>query len=519
MRTLRIVVMFFALTAILPVRVFAQNAEKIRCKTTDCVFEYLKKLDSKNGNEAAEAEKVIAGLAEEARNTGDSESKDALRDAILPYVEKFSNGTNVDFLLSLIPQFCDANDDAKILQLVENELLADKVIRVVGEIPGSDLFIEKYIVRNHDDLKYKAALAYAVGKLDIKSMENELVSWLKDADDNTKIEIYKALVIVKSNKKTASIIEKGAKKLYKTGVVGNQTAALQIMTALKGEKALPMLYKALKNTNGQVRREALAQMKPFVNVKVVKNVMKKCNKGEALVDAINWLGEIKDHSQIPFLIKQLDSERAAVACASIRAIFIIDDPDGINAVKPLFGGKYQDVITESLVTYEGDYKAFMNDFFKGDDVQKLAALKIIESRPSPVLFLRVKDLLNDANMDVRNKAYKSLKLVVSQPNGKILKDLLEVCDDKYVEDVQLAIKAAMADAPTAVKDDFASTLKHVKPAVMPRYYKVFAYFGTELCIDKLIDAYKNGDYKADAEEALLLVDNEAFKDKIKKALK
>ena len=519
MRTFRNIMMVFALTAIVPMQFFAQNAGKIRCKTTDCVLEYLKKLNSKNEQEVAEAKNIIVGLAEEAINTGDTDSKMALRNSILPFVEKFSNNPHVDFLMSLLPQFCDSRDSGDIFQLIENEAIADKAIRTLGEIKGSEGVIEKYIAKNHNDLKYKASLAYAVGKLDIKSLENELISWLKDADDNTKIEIYKALLVVKSNKKTASIIEKGAKKLYKTDIVGNQIAALQIMTALKGEKSLPMLYKALKNANGQVRREALEQMKPFVNEKVVKNVMKKCNKGEALVDAIYWLGEIKDHSQIPFLIKQLGSERAAVVGASIRAIFIIDDHDGINAVKPMFGGKYQDVITESLVTYEGDYKAFMNDFFKGDDVQKLAALEVLELRPSPVMFLRVKDLLNDANKDVRNKAYKSLKLVVTQPNGKMLKDLLEVCNDKYVEDVQLAIKVAMADAPTAVKDEFASTLKHVKPAVMPRYYNVFAYFGTELCVDKLIDAYQNGDYKVEAKDALLLVENEEFKDKIQKALK
>ena len=63
------------------------------------------------------------------------------------------------------------------------------------------------------------------------------------------------------------------------------------------------------------------------------------------------------------------------------------------------------------------------------------------------------------------------------------------------------------------------TLKYVKPEIMPRYYKVFAYLGTELCVDKLIDAYTNGDYKEEAREALLLVEDKQFEQKIKKVLK
>ena len=54
---------------------------------------------------------------------------------------------------------------------------------------------------------------------------------------------------------------------------------------------------------------------------------------------------------------------------------------------------------------------------------------------------------------------------------------------------------------------------------MPRYYKVFAYFGTELCVDKLIDAYQNGPNSAEAKAALLLVEDEAYQQKISEALK
>ena len=120
---------------------------------------------------------------------------------------------------------------------------------------------------------------------------------------------------------------------------------------------------------------------------------------------------------------------------------------------------------------------------------------------------------------VRDEAFKVLKLVMPMAETQYLMTLLEYCDDKYVEDVQIAIKNVTANMPVEKKDEFASTLKHVKADVMPRYYNVFAYFGTELCVDKLIDAYQNGSYKFEAKEALLLVENAQFQDKINNVLK
>lgn len=73
--------------------------------------------------------------------------------------------------------------------------------------------------------------------------------------------------------------------------------------------------------------------------------------------------------------------------------------------------------------------------------------------------------------------------------------------------------------PEKTKDEYASTLKHVRSDLMPRFYNVFAYFGTELCVDKLIDAYHNSMYQFEAKEALLLVENKKFKEKIDNVLK
>ncbi|MBR6437788.1 MAG: hypothetical protein IKS65_01215 [Bacteroidales bacterium] len=516
---LKKIIVVFVLMALLPSVVFAQNSKKVRCNREDCVIEILEKLKSTDKNVVAEAKRTLDSLAKDAKFTGDSDSKNALKKSIISFAEKFNNKENREFMFSLLPIFCSKEDAYEIFELVDNESIADYAIRTVGDIPGSEGYIEKYIIKNQNNLRYKAALAYAVGKLGMSNMENELISWIKGADDKTKVEIYNALWVIKTNDETAKIVKKGANKLYNSKVSEIKIAGMKLVVAVDGEKAMPKLYKALISDDRNVRVEALNLMKPFVNQKVCATVVKKCKKGDALIDAINWLGDIKNDSQMEFLIKQLSSEDKKVVAATICAIFKIDNPDGVNAVKPMFGGEYQRVIKESMIAYEGNYRAVLNDVVRGDDKQKLAVLQIVESRPDVGMFNRVRELLYSENQEIRDAAYNDLKYVVVISHYQSLSALLENCDGKYVEQVQIAIKNAVKNAPDAIKDEFASTLKHVKPNIMPRFYNVFAYFGTELCVDKLIDAYKNGDYKFEAKEALMLVENEQFAEKIREALK
>ena len=519
MKILKRVIVVVALMAMIPMQIFAQK-QQIKYFRTDYVFEVLEKLKSPNDSVAGAARNTIIAMSDEAWMSRDTRMHDALKEAIISYTEKFHAKDFAPFLVAQLGKVCVANDIEDVMRLAENEELADHVIRTVGDIDGSGSYIENYILTHHDDLKYKASLAYGVGKQNVASMEDELVSWLKGADEPTKIEIYKALVVIRSNDKTTSIIKKGAKKLLKSKSTTSRIASLEIITGLEGEKAMPTLYKALKDKSSDVRVAALDHMKPYVNQDVVKNVMKKCKKGDALVDAINWLGDIKDDSQMELIIKQLSSENPKLVKAAIRAIFKIDNADGINAVKPMFGGDYQEIIKESMIAYEGNYRDVMNDvMWVGTPKQRLGALQIVECRPEPGLNERVREQTLHNDKAVKDMAYKVLKLVVVPANANALKTMLENCDDKYVEDVQLAIKAAMQNVPGNVKNDFVSTLKHVKPDKISRYYKVFAYFGTDLCVDKLIDAYHNGPDVFEAKEALLLVENEAYQQRISEVLK
>lgn len=520
MKSFKSFVLIFALTAMIPMQIFAQKPAKTTCFDEECVSDILEKMMSPNDSVAIAAYNTIIAMTDEAGMSHDSRMVSALKASMISFIIEGKNPDENIFLILLFPKFCWADDCRDLMKLTENELITHDVLMAVGDINGSGRYIENYIMQNHDNLKFKSALAYGVGKQHISSMEDELITWLKDADEPTKVEIYKALLVIRSNDKTTSIIKKGAKKLLKSKFSSSRVAALEIIAGIDGEKAMPTLYKALKDKSGDVRVAALDLMKPYVNQVVVAKVMKICKKGDALVDAINWLGDIKNDTQMELVMQQFSSTNPKAVEAAIRAVFKIDYAAGIDAVKPMFGGKYQEVIKESMMSYEGDYNAVLGDVMRhGNSTQQYGALQILECRPTMALGERVKDLVYSSNPAVRDEAYKSLKLVMTMTQTQYLMTLLENCDDKYVEDVQLAIKNTTKTMSDDKKDELASTLKHVRADVMPRYYNVFAYFGTELCIDKLIDAYQNGSYKFEAKEALLLVENEQLKEKINNVLK
>ena len=519
MKSFKSFVLIFALTAMMPMQIFAQKVEVIRCYDEKCVFDVLQKLRSAEASTVNEARKAIVMICDEAWMSGDSRMSDALKNSLIPFVEKFSDDASTPLLIAQLPKFCNSKDVEDIMQLTENESLADKIIRAVGEINGTGDYIERYINENRDDLKNKAAWAYAVGKQNIVSMENVLISWLKGADESTRADIYKALVVIRTNEKTTSIIKKGVKKLLKSKSSSNRCAGLEIMSDIDGEQAMPAFYKALKDKSSEVRVTALSLMKPYVNQDVVNKVMSKCKKGDALADAIDWLGDIKNSSYMPLIITQLKSDNPKLVEASIRAIFKIDNQDGIEAVKPMFGGDYQKVIKESMLAYEGDYIKLMNTLLKTGNVKQiLGALQIIESRPSTEFGERVKVMTGYNNPMVKDEAFMVLPLVVVQRNAEYLKDLLQECDNKYVMDVQMAIKTAMKNATVEEKDHFVATLKHTNPLIIPRFYKIFAYFGTKTSVEKLINAYREGPDTEEAKIALYLVDNKEFTQRINEIL-
>ena len=132
MKILKNVAVVFALLLMSSFCLNAQNIDNSRCRDEDCVLEILRRLDTNDEAVIAETEKKLEKLAEEACYYDVYEIKNALKNSIFAFVEKFEDCKSNAFLVSLLSKLYSANESNEIMKLVENEKLADAAIRAVA---------------------------------------------------------------------------------------------------------------------------------------------------------------------------------------------------------------------------------------------------------------------------------------------------------------------------------------------------------------------------------------------------
>jgi len=509
------------------------------------ILDVLKMLEPSQKNDKVKY--VIGNLAKYLQHNGNEEDRRVFSKAVLSYLEKTLDTENCAFLFDCLREskvFRTVQDCRKLTELAENEMFTHEALLTLAECPDAKDYILKYFwKRNGNIINNKADWAYVIGKQQVTDLKDVLESWLRDADESAKIEIYAALVklgdtkkplkeLAKASKKDTDdgqyvdvlyylenqhdtvIVEKAAKKLFKDKNAKNKIAGLDLLEKIQGEKALPYFYNALKNNDLEVRSAAFSGLKPYANDEVCATVVKKYTTKENIGEVIAWLGDVKCKSQTEFLKIQLASEDKSIVDAAIVSLVKIENIDGMYALIPMFITDYQLVIKNSLENYEGSLQPVIDSLMRGSDEQKIAALDLIENGSYPKMYNIVRGLLHSANPQLQEAAYKALKSVVTSAQHDFLKSQLETVDEHYVVYMQDALSAAFAKTNDAQKDKFVSLLKYVKPEVMSRFCKVFANFGTQMSVNKIIEVYNSENYRKEAVEALCFVENPAFADTI-----
>ena len=465
------------------------------------------------GEDQAVIENALEKIAVKVGKTPTLNDNETMGMVLIGYITDQDTNKGI-YLLSLYKYFITDEDVHKLADFIDNEAYADMAIRVVAESQVFVEYIDKFVGRGDAEVNHKNAYAYAIGRLKMIEMEDVLVSWLNKADDNLKIEIYKALLRF-DNSALMPMIEKGAKKLYKKKDPTIKMAGMELLVAVKGETAMPYLYKALKNKDMDVRRKALDLMTPYATPEVTALVVKKYAKKDAVADIVRWIGMIGDKTQADYVVAQLSSDKDNVVNEAIRTTIMLETPEGINIVKTMFGGKYQPTIKEAMIEAPMDITPILKDVVKGNNQKKLCVLDILKERKCVAMYYNVVEMMHSTNFEVKDAAYKALKNVVVATHGEFLKTTLDSCDEVYVADVQDAVIAALGKASLQQKDFFVQTMKEVKPESIPRFYKVFAALGTKESVDKLVDAYNSDNDKEKAFEALMLMNNPEFASEIK----
>ncbi len=443
------------------------------------------------------------------------------------------------YLISLFRGFGNRKDVDFLLKYTQDENLAEVAIQTIASMPGAARPILD--LAENSNPGNRKALAYAIADNSIKNTEDMLIQWLDGADVETQKAVYYALSVVGGEKSlnllsvkakslkynydptdaTASyvgllgkyaakkdtvVVENGTAKMLKSKNADINIAAMNMLVQTKGDAAVEMLLKSLKNKDKQVRTAALELLKPMgdsvVCATVVKNMSKKHD-----VEVLNWLGEVGDKTQLEYVVNQLASKDSLAVCEAIQSLIKIGDKDAMKNLVPFFGTVYQDVLKSAVISTHNDCDVMVAEALKGTNEQVIGALNVLESRTFINQVYAVRRLLNNDNQYVRAAAFKALKGVSNAGTAEYLRDLLVRVDEEYVTDVQDAIMKSMAYANDKSKSNFVYLLKNVEPAKITRFYRVFAYFGDGLSITKLMAGYKSEKTRNEALNALLSIDN------------
>lgn len=467
-----------------------------------------------------------------------------MSDGLRKAIEKADNDEVKAYLISLLRGFGSRKDVDFLLEYVKNENLAEVAIQTIASIPGAD--------RNIVDLAEKSTpgnrkvLAYAIADNSVRKTEDILIQWLEGADVETQEAVYYALSVVGGEKslkllsakakslkynydptdatasyvrllgkyatrKDTAVVENGTAKMLKSKNANINIAAMNLLVRTKGEAAVEMLLKSLKNKDIQVRMTALDLLKPMADSTVCATVVRNMSKKHD-AEALNWLGEVGDKTQLEYVVNQLDSKDSLAVCEAIQSIIKIGDKDAMMNLVPFFGTVYQGVLKSAVVSTNNDCDVMIAEALKGTNEQVIGALNVLESRTFINQVYAVRRLLNSDNQQVKAAAFKALKGVSNAGTSEYLRDLLVRVDEEYVTDVQDAIMKSMAYATDKSKSNFVYLLKNVEPAKITRFYKVFAYFGDDLSIMKLLDGYKSAKTRDEALDALLSIDNVSLAD-------
>lgn len=469
------------------------------------------RLMSANKFEKRRAEEMLVRMAQYVGQRGYNTYHNILSNGVFDCINIQKDVETNVFLISLFEYFGDKRDLEKLWRFVENGNYADAAIRAMSHIPESVDNIRRFCTKQ-GEVSYKGALAYAVGKLQMKDVEPTIISWLKGADAKTQVDIYNAIYEL-GNPESAALVQKGAKKLYKNKNVEAKIGGMKLLVELQKEEALPYLYKALKNKNREVRRAALDLMVPYANSEMCENVVKKYAKKDAVADVARWLGDVKDKNYVKYLVGLLASEDELTVEEAVLALGKIGDPDGLMALAPMVGGKYKDAVEEALVESPGEIVPVLKKAISGSDEQVIGVMRILVKRQCYALNIQLRQfLMYQKNLEIMQIAYQTLKYVVLPGHVSFLKEQLENCPEEYVKDVQNAFIVAMSMAQPQQRDDFVNNMKYVPVEVLPRYYRVLASFDTETSVKKLVDCYNSGIDKDEAYMAIKMVDADKYQE-------
>ena len=491
--------------------------------------------DGKN----AIVEYALNGVVAYATTPGKDAEKAVVRQGLKQALETCTDNPNKAFLLTLLRNCGEAEDAPVFMKYLNDEYLAEWAISALISIDGTE---EVLLDLMKKEAAPKAMLAHAAGIKKMASAEPILLAWLKGTDASTTRAIYQSLaqcgtplslpVLGQAAKKVAydweasdataaylrllrklvadgqgKVVSTAAKSLLKaTDKTHVRGAALDIIVAVDGQKALPYLTAALKDNCREYRVNALRLSESIADeawYATVANTLKGKAAAPVKADILNWLGTNHVASQVDAVVAHIGDANEEVALAAIKAAGKIGGGTALEALVAQLGGTRGEAAEKALLTFKGKVNPAILKALEGEKDVQLPALHIASTRSMEEAAEKVFGLLASSDAEISGAAYQALAGVVEPAHFNRLAQLLE--KNQQVPAIQQAMKNALL--PLAKEAQLAAIRPCMGASARPAlYYPLLAQVGTSDAIAEIRKGYEGNDKQA-AYEALLTIDN------------
>lgn len=484
-------------------------------------------------------EYALNGVVAYVTTPGKEAEKAIVRKGLIQALDACKDNPNKAFLLTLLRMCGEAEDAPVFVKYLNDEYLAEWAISGLTTIKGTE---EVLLDLMKKEAAPKTALAHAAGLKKMTAAEPILLAWLKGADASTARAIYQSLaqcgtslsipVLGKAAKNvgyewevsdaTAAYLrllqklvgegrgkEAGAaakallKATDKSHVKG---AALDVIVAVAGKKALPLVSAAIKGDDCAYRVNALRLSESIADEAWYATVAKMLQgKTDASVkaDILNWLGTNHVASQVSAVASQMSAADEEVALAAIKAAGKIGGDVALEGLIAQLGGTHSEAAEKALLAFNGKVNVGVQKALEGDKNVQLPALRIASARSMEESADKVFELLSSSDVAISEAAYAALAGVVEPKDFSRLSLLLEKGYQIFA--VQKAMKQALL--PLAKEDQLVAIQPCMSKAANPSlYYPVLAQVGNTQAIAEIRKGYE-GNAKQAAYEALLTIDN------------
>ena len=484
-------------------------------------------------------EYALNGVVAYVTTPGKDAERAVVRKGLIQALDACKDNPNKALLLTLLRMCGEAEDAPVFVKYLNDEYLAEWAISGLTSIKGTE---EVLLDLMKKEAAPKATLAHAAGLKKLASAEPILLAWLKGADAPTTRAIYQSLaqcgtslsipVLGKAAKNVAydweasdataaylrllqKLVGEGrgkeagaaAKALLKaTDKSHVKGAALDVIVAVAGKKALPLVAAAIKGDDRAYRVNALRLSESIADEAWYATVAKMLQgKADASVkaDILNWMGTNHVTSQVNAVVAKMSAADEEVALAAIKAAGKIGGEVALESLVAQLGGAHSTVAEKALLAFNGKVNAGVQKALEGDKNVQLPALRIASARSMEESADKVFALLASSDAAVSKAAYQALAGVVEPKDFNRLSELLE--KGKQAPSIQKAMKNALL--PLSKEAQLAAIQPCMTKAANPSlYYPVLAQVGNAEAIAEIRKGYE-GNYKQAGYEALLTIDN------------